>query len=78
MALEFSPKADEPQLFDFRNGRWIIPLCGLVALSLGIFLAPEPAALDLWSEKIIPYLNLAFTFVIVPLVYIVGKIKTRL
>ena len=78
LVLEFSPQANESKLFDFRNGRWIIPLCGTAALVLGVFLAPEPAALDLWSEKIIPYLNLAFAFIVVPLLYIVGKIKTRL
>lgn len=78
LAFDFSPKADEYKLLDFKNGRWIIPLCGLVALILGIFLAPEPAALDLWSERIIPYLNLAFAFFVVPLVYITGKIKNQL
>ncbi len=78
LAFAYSPKADEHKLFDFHNGRWIIPICGFAALLIGIFIAPEPASLDMWSEKIIPYLNLAFAFVVIPLIYIVGKIKKHL
>lgn len=78
LSLGFAPKADEHRLFDFKNGRWIIPLCGLASLVLGLFIAPEPAALDMWSETIIPYLNLSFAFVLVPLIFVVGKIKKHL
>ncbi len=78
LALDFQPKIDEHKIFDLQNGRWIIPFCGLAALVLALFIAPEPASLDMWSEKIIPYLNLAFAFILVPLVFIVGKIKKHL
>ena len=78
LAFAYTPKVDEYKLFDFHNGRWIIPICGLTALVLGIFIAPEPASLDMWSERIIPYLNLTFAFIVVPLVYIIGKIKKHL
>ena len=72
------PKADENKAFDLRNGRWVIPLCGLAAILLGLFIAPEPVSLDIWSEQIIPYMNLGFAFLVLPIIYIVGKIKKQL
>ena len=74
----FSVNKDEAKLLDMHNGRWIIPLCGLTAIICGIFLAPEPVALDKLSEHIVPYINLGFAFIVVPILYIVGKIKKQL
>ena len=78
LALGMEPAADGGRLLDVQGGRWLIWLCGLGCILLGVFLAPSPSAMDFWSKKIIPWLNLGFAFLIVPLIYIVGKWRNRL
>ena len=78
LSLGRQPKAEENKAFDLRNGRWVIPLCGLTTILIGLFIAPEPVSLDIWSEQIIPYMNLGFAFLVLPIIYIVGKIKKQL
>ena len=78
LAFGFHPVPEEHRITDIKNGRWIIPICGAAAIICGIFVAPEPVSLDIWSERIVPIINLAFAFIMVPLIYIVGKIKKQL
>lgn len=78
LAFGFCPIPGEHRLTEMKNGRWIIPLCGTASVVCGLFVAPEPASLDVWSEKIVPIINLTFAFVAVPIIYIVGKIKKQL
>ena len=64
--------------FDLQNGRWLIWLCGVLAMTLGLLLAPEPEGLRLWSETVIPACSMSIAFLFLPLLYGVGKGKKLL
>lgn len=63
---------------DMRSGRWVIWLCAGACVACSLLIAPEPRALDFWSRYIIPGINLAFGFVLLPLVYLSGRIRKTL
>ena len=59
-------------------GRWVIWLCAAGCVALALVIAREPTALDLWSRRIIPPANLAVALVLLPGVYIAGRIRKTL
>ena len=64
-------------LFTLSRGRWIIWLCGALAIALGLLLAPTDNALALWSERIIPtgqYIAAGLLLII----YMAGNVKKGL
>lgn len=67
-----------PKLRSLRNGRWIIWLCSLAVIILGLIIAPDTSSLDLWSKKIVPYANLFFAFLVIPSIYIYGRLSKRI
>ena len=64
--------------FDLRRGRYLLWLCALAAVVCSLLLGRDSAAMSLWSERIIPLVNMSFAFVVLPVIYIAGKIKKRL
>ena len=72
----FHPDMKIHARLDFAEGRVLIWAFGAAAIILSLFLAPEPRRLERWSTVYIPCANLAFVFVYLPLLYIVGK-KTQ-
>ena len=72
----FHPDTKMHARLDFTEGRVLIWAFGAAAIALSLFLAPEPRRLERWSTVYIPYANLAFVFVYLPLLYIIGK-KTQ-
>jgi len=73
----YDPEFRGEKIFDFSRGRWIIWLCAAVVILCGIFIAPEPVSLDHWSEKYVPLTNLVFALLVMPLIYIVGKLRKK-
>jgi len=69
---------EPPRLLSIGNGRWLIWLCSLAVILLGLVIAPDTASLDLWSKKIIPYSNLIFAFLVIPTIYIYGRLAKKL
>lgn len=63
---------------DVSGGRALIWLCGTAGIICAIFIGRDSAAMSLWSERIIPLINMSFAFVVLPLVFAVGKILKRL
>ena len=61
-----------PKRTDWKDGRWLIPVCSLAAVGLGLILGPDQTSLETWSQRIIPVCNLAVAFGLVPILYIVG------
>ena len=78
LALGMDPVYRGQRRWDLRGGRWVILLCGGTLIVLGLLLAPDAAGLQLWSERLIPLLNLGVAFVLIPGIYIIGKQKTTL
>lgn len=66
------------KLTDVSGGRWIIWLCGTAAVICAIFIGPDSASLSLWSDRVIPIVNMSFAFLVLPAVFAVGKISKRL
>ena len=54
-------------------GRWILPLCTAGVTGLALLIAPQPQQLERWSCQLIPAINLAVCFTLIPILYIVGK-----
>ena len=78
LALGENPLLDRGARLDLSHLRWLIPFCALAAILVGLLLAPELLSLRLLAERTIPLLNLALSFLTVPLLYLIGKHKKTL
>ena len=76
-ALGLPAEAAPVRRFDLRGGRWLIQVCALMAIGLGLALAPDQHSLETWSRRIIPACNLLVAFGLLPIIYIVGSIKKK-
>lgn len=65
-------------LTDMSGGRYLIWLCGAAAVLCSLLIAPDAASLALWSDRVIPIINMSLAFLVLPAVFIVGKVKKRL
>lgn len=65
-------------LISLRRGRWVIWLCAIACGALAFYLAPDPVGLDAWSRRVIPAINSAVAFLLLPIIYIVGRIRKTL
>ena len=75
LVFGFSPAEKATRLTDMRNGRWLIPLCLTASICISILLAPDAVSMELWSLSLIPGINLAFSFLFLPAVYVVGRLR---
>lgn len=66
------------KLFFLGDGRYLIFICAVSSALLAIFMAPESHILRLYSEGIVPGINLALALLLLPAVYIVGRRKNRI
>ncbi len=73
----YVPPSARP-LFDLRSGRWLIWLVAAAATAFALVLAPESSTLEHWSRTLIPLANAAVAFAVLPIIYIVGRIRKRL
>ena len=78
LALGRGPRCEAASRLDLAQGRWLILPCGGAVILSGLLIAPETAALSFWSERLIPGINLVFAFVLLPLLYVLGRQKRRL
>ena len=58
-------------VFDMGEGRYMIWLCFAAVLATALLIAPDSVSMNLWSQRIIPIINLCYAFVVLPLVYII-------
>lgn len=66
------------RITELSGGRWVIWLCGAGAMLFGCFIAKEPEALELWSRQIIPGINLFVAILLLPFIYIVGRVRKKI
>ena len=66
------------RIFELGHGRWVIWLCGLGAILSGCFMAGEPEALEFWSRQLIPGINLSVALILLPGIYIIGRLRKRI
>lgn len=77
LALGMNVEYSGEGIFDFSGGRYIIWLVSAAAIIIAVFIAPDSISMNLWSQTVIPALNLAYGFLFLPIIYIVGKFKNR-
>lgn len=72
------PQPDPAAPLSLRGGRWVTPLSALPAILCGCLLAPGAESLAFFSERLIPGLNLGFAFILLPGLYLLGRVKKRI
>ena len=72
------PRSEHLPTFDFRGGRWLLPVESLAVYLCAHFIAPSAAALQIWSERRIPLLMTAAVFGGFFLIWFVGKLRKKL
>ena len=75
LVLGYDARFRGERALDLSDGRWVIWLCGTAAMVFGCLIARQPEKLELWSRQIIPGINLAVALVVLPSIYIVGRLK---
>ena len=78
LALGEQPLRDGGARLNGSQLRWLIPFCALAEILVGLLLAPELYSLRLLSVRTVPFLNLALSFLTVPLLYLAGKRRKTL
>ena len=66
------------RLFQLSGGRWIIWLCGTGTIIFGSLIADQPESLERWSRQIIPGINLFVAVLLLPGIYIIGRVRKRI
>lgn len=66
------------RLTDLGSGRFLIWLCGISAIVFGCLIAREPESLEFWSRQLIPGVNLSVALLVLPGIYIIGRVKKRI
>lgn len=78
LMLAFNCKPPEDAaLNDMKNGRWLIPLCGAITAAVALTLSENAQVMQHYSSVVIPMLNLTVAVIILPLCFIVGKIRKK-
>lgn len=74
LVFDFKPPEDAP-LWEMKNGRWLIPLCGAVAAAVAFTLSRDFEVMQRYSSFVVPALNLTVSLGLLPLCFIVGKLR---
>lgn len=61
-----------------RRGRWLLPLCALLAAAGAILLPGDIGVFRLLSEHLVPTVNAAFAFALPGVVLVIGLLRKRL
>lgn len=77
LALGFETDYKGEHFTVLSDGRIYIWLCACAAISLAVIIAPDADSLILWSEHIIPAVNLIYAFAFLPIIYIVGNCREK-
>lgn len=78
LVLGFPADYGGERRLDLRSGRFLIWLCGLAAMLTGCFIAKEPESLEFWSRQLIPGINLSVALILLPVIYIIGRVRKRI
>lgn len=78
LALGEQPAYHGEKRLDRGGKRWVIWACAAAAIGCGLLIAPDPESMALWSEKLIPGLNMFFAFIVLPAVWAAGRFRKRL
>ena len=78
LAMGIRPPCGGEKFLSLARGRWVIWVCAALCITLALVLARDAVTLNVWSRRIIPLTNLAVALVLLPGVYIAGRVKKTL
>lgn len=78
LCFDLDPGYHGEKRFDISGGRALVLPCGATAALCAMLIAKTPTALELWSKTIIPIINLSYAFILLPVVYVVGRVRKKL
>ena len=78
LAAGEKPAFNGEKRFDMARGRWLIPVCGALSITAAILIAPDISSMTLWSERIIPALNLSVSLLFAVIIYVAGRVRKRI
>lgn len=78
LAFGFDPAFRGEKRLNISAGRWIVLPCAVIAAVCAMLIAPTPITLELWSQTVIPIINLCYAFIFLPAVFAVGKLRKKL
>jgi len=78
LMLVFGFKVKDAQLKDMSGGHWLYPLCGAVSGAIAFSLTKDASAMERLSTFYVPLMNLIVSVGIVPLCYVVGRIREKI
>lgn len=78
LCFDLDPSYRGEKRRDISDGRWLALPCGAAAIVCAMLIARTPTALELWSKAIIPIINLCYAFILLPVIYLVGKLRRKL
>jgi spore germination protein KB len=78
LILALGPEPEDARCFDLSRGRWTGLLCPALALVAALCLAPESIDLRFFGESLVPAINLGLSFVLIPAVLLIGRLRRRL
>lgn len=78
LCFDLDPSYRGEKRTDLSAGRWAALPCGAAAAVCAMLIARTPTALELWSKAIIPIINLCYAFIVMPAIFLVGKLRKKL
>lgn len=78
LALGYNGNESEVRMLSMADGRWLIPLCAAICAACLALISQDAIELTKLSHTVIPLGNLALMFFVLPLCYIIGKIRKKI
>lgn len=79
LLLTFDYKPEEnARLADLRQGRWLIPVCAAAVAAVALTLSRNAEVMQYYSSYVVPMLNLGVSLFLLPLCFVIGKIRGKI
>lgn len=77
LVFGYVPEKSDVPMLNMKNGRWVIPVCAALCLGVSILLDLDSQNLQMYSELAVPLANSAVALVLIPICFVVAKIRKK-
>lgn len=77
LVFGYVPETQDAAMRDMSNGRWLIPSSAALMLFVAVLLDMDSDNLNFYSQLIVPAASLAISCVLIPVSYVVGKLRSK-
>lgn len=77
-AFGYSRKVGPQPLFSFKNGRYLLWLALAAVLAAELLIPQNAQTFAKLSQELVPFINLIFTFGLIPVIFLVGRLRKRI